>query len=201
MIENIIGWSLILLLPALAIFVAIKLRRRLKKITQARYEAEQRLAEELVRQARERERKRVKEREEWQARLDGAGVKAKTTYDFNSNTVRTAVTNKKTKTTTYVDTPVERNTTPVNNWSNDLLTTMIITDMLSNHKDVSAGTVNWKDDTPTVKETYSKPSTDFGFDDSDSRKSSSSSFSSSDSSSSWSDSSSSSSDSGPSSDW
>ena len=92
---------------------------------------------------------------------------------------------------------------PVSNWSNDLLTTMVIADMLSSHKDVSAGTVSWKDDTPTVKETYSKPSTDFGFDDSDSRKSSSSSFSSSDSSSSWfsSDSSSSSSDSGPSSDW
>lgn len=90
---------------------------------------------------------------------------------------------------------------PVNNWSTDLLTTMVIADMLTNHKDVSAGTVSWKDDTPTVKETYSKPSTDFGFDDSDSRKSASSSFSTSDSSSSWSDSSSSSSDSGPSSDW
>jgi hypothetical protein len=90
---------------------------------------------------------------------------------------------------------------PVSNWSNDLLTTMIISDLLTNHKDVSAGTVSWKDDTPTYKETYSKPSTDFGMDDSDSRKSASSSFSSSDSSSSWSDSSSSSSDSGPSSDW
>lgn len=88
---------------------------------------------------------------------------------------------------------------PVNNWSSDLLTTMVIADMLSNHKDVSAGTVSWKDDTPTYKETYSKPS--FGMDDDDSRKSASSSFSSSDSSSSWSDSSSSSSDSGPSSDW
>ena len=90
---------------------------------------------------------------------------------------------------------------PVNNWSNDLLTTMIISDLLTNHKDVSAGTVSWKDDTPTIKETYSKPSTDFGMDDSDSRKSASSSFSSSDNSSSWSDSNSSSSDSGPSSDW
>ncbi len=89
---------------------------------------------------------------------------------------------------------------PVNNWSTDLLTTMVIADMLSSHKDVSAGTVSWKDDTPTIKETYSKSSTDFGMDDSDSRKSASSSFSSSDSSSSW-DSSSSSSDSGPSSDW
>lgn len=87
---------------------------------------------------------------------------------------------------------------PVNNWSDDLLTTMIIADMLTNNKDVSAGTVKWKDDTPTYTETYSKPSPSFGLDDDDSRKSASSSFSSSDSDSSWS---SSSSDSGPSSDW
>jgi hypothetical protein len=200
--ENLIGWVLIVLVPVAIIYTALKIRRRLEKIKQDRYEAEYRLAEERAKQARERERQRAKEREEWQARLDGAGVKAKTTYDFNSNTVRSAVTNKKTKTTTYVDTPVERNTTqPVNNWSTDLLTTMVIADMLTNHKDVSAGTVSWKDDTPTIKETYSKPSTDFGMDDSDSRKSASSSFSTSDSSSSWSDSSSSSSDSGPSSDW
>lgn len=198
MIENIIGWSLIFVVPALAVYIALKLRRRLEKIKQDRYEAEMRLAEVRAEQARERERQRVKEREEWQARLDGAGVKAKSSYNFNTNSIDTAVQNKKTGRTTYASTPVPSE--PVNNWSNDLLTTMIITDMLTNHKDVSAGTVSWKDDTPTIKETYSKPSTDFGFDDSDSRKSSSSSFSSSDSSSSW-DSSSSSSDSGPSSDW
>ena len=199
--ENLIGWLLIVLIPVLVIYTAVKLRRRLEKIKQDRYEAEQRLAEERARVQRERERQRIKEREEWQARLDGAGVSAKTTYDFNSNTVRHAVKNKKTNTTTYADVPVASNLAPVNNWSTDLLTTMIISDMLANHKDVSAGTVSWKDDTPTVTETYSKPSTDFGMDDSESRKSSSSSFSSSDSSSSFSDSSSSSSDSGPSSDW
>jgi hypothetical protein len=201
--ENLIGWLLIVLVPVVIIYTAIKLRRRLEKIKQERYEAEQRLAEERAKQARERERQRIKEREEWQARLDGAGVSAKTSYDFNSDTVRHAVKNKKTNTTTYVDVPAPSNLAPVNNWSNDMLTTMIISDLITNHKDVSAGTVSWKDDTPTYKETYSKPSTDFGMDDSDSRKSSSSSFSSSDSSSSWSSSSSSSSssDSGPSSDW
>ena len=89
-------------------------------------------------------------------------------------------------------TPAVATPAPVNNWSNDLLTTMVIADMLSSHKDVSAGTVSWKDDTPTYKETYSKPSTSFGMDDEDSRKSVASTFSSSDSSSS---------DSGPSSDW
>lgn len=78
---------------------------------------------------------------------------------------------------------------PVNNWSTDLLTTMVITDLLSTHSTASAG---------TVTETYSKSSSSFGMDDDDSRKSVASSFSSSDS---WSDSSSSSSDSGPSSDW
>jgi len=195
MIENIIGWSLILLVPVLAVYIAIKLRRRLEKIKQDRYEAEQRLAEERAKQAREREKQRAKEREEFQARLDGKTVSSK--YDYNTNTVLAKVHDKKTNTTTYKTVPAET-LPPVDNWSNDLLTTMVIADMLSSHKDVSAGTVSWKDDTPTIKETYSKPSTDFGFDDSDSRKSSSSSFSSSDSSSSWD---SSSSDSGPSSDW
>lgn len=92
----------------------------------------------------------------------------------------------------FTETPAVATPAPVNNWSNDLLTTMVIADMLSSHKDVSAGTVSWKDDTPTYKETYSKPSTSFGMDDEDSRKSVASTFSSSDSSSS---------DSGPSSDW
>ena len=177
--ENLIGWLLIVLVPVVIIYTAIKLRRRLEKIKQERYEAEQRLAEERAKQARERERQRIKEREEWQARLDGAGVSAKTSYDVSSSTVRHAVKNKKTNTTTSTSVPVD-------NWNNDLLTTMIITDMLTNHKDVSAGTVTWNDDTPTVKETYSTPSSSWS--------------SSSDSSSSWSDSSSSSSDSGSSSD-
>jgi hypothetical protein len=197
--ENLIGWLLLTLIPvasATGVFYIVRYRKRMVEQREA---AEYALAEERAKQARERERQRAKEREEWQARLDGKTVKS--TYDFNNNTVKTAVKDKKTNTTSYVTTPVESVSSPINNWSTDLLTTMVIADMLTNHKDVSAGTVSWKDDTPTVTETYSKPSTDFGMDDSDSRKSSSSSFSSSDSSSSWSDSSSSSSDSGPSSDW
>ena len=103
------------------------------------------------------------------------------------------------KKTSLTAVPQPVSTTPVNNWSDDLLTTMIISDMLTNHKGLSASPMSWMGETPTVTETYSKPS--FGMDDDDSRKSAVSSFSSSDSSSSWSDSSSSSSDSGPSSDW
>jgi hypothetical protein len=199
MLENILGWSVIVAFPVGVIFGLYKLIKYRKRIADEREAEEYAQALERAKQARERERQRAKEREEWQARLDGKSVKS--TYDFNNNTVKTAVKDKKTNTTSYVTTPAESVSSPINNWSTDLLTTMIITDLLTNHKDVSAGTVNWKDNTPTIKETYSKPSTDFGFDDSDSRKSSSSSFSSSDSSSSWSDSSSSSSDSGPSSDW
>lgn len=88
---------------------------------------------------------------------------------------------------------------PAKDWSPDMLTTMIIADMLTHNKSSSAGSVTWDNDTPTIHPTKSDS---FGFDDSDSRKSASSSFSSSDSSSSWSSSSdSSSSSSGPSSDW
>lgn len=123
--------------------------------------------------------------------------------------LRSAVANKppaRSTTPTYASAPSTRmsSTTtpaPVNNWSDDLLTTMIIADMLTGNKDVSAGTVKWKDDVPVITETYSRSSSNFGLDDSDSRKSVSNTFS--DSTGGWgsSDSSSSSSDSGPSSDW
>lgn len=196
--ENLIGWLLILMVPAVIAVGGIYLYRAWKRDVERKEQEAIAQAEQRAKEYRERERQRIKEREEWQARLDGKTVSSK--YDYNTNTVQAKVHDKKTNTTTYSTVPTE-SLPPVNNWSTDLLTTMIISDMLTNHKDVSAGTVKWKDDTPTITETYSKPSTDFGFDDSDSRKSSSSSFSSSDSSSSWSDSSSSSSDSGPSSDW
>jgi len=198
--ENVIGWLLIAMVPTVIAVGGIYLYRSWKRDAERKEQEAIAQAEQRAKEARERERQRIKEREEWQARLDGKTVSSK--YDYNTDTVLAKVHDKKTNTTTYKTVPAET-IPPVNNWSNDLLTTMIISDMLTNHKDVSAGTVSWKDDTPTIKETYSKPSTDFGFDDTDSRKSSSSSFSSSDSSSSWfsSDSSSSSSDSGPSSDW
>ena len=94
--EDILALVIVVLVPVVIIYTAVKLRRRLEKIKQDRYEAEQRLAEERAKQARERERQRAKERAEWQARLDGAGVSAKTSYDFSSDTVRHSVKNKKT---------------------------------------------------------------------------------------------------------
>lgn len=90
---------------------------------------------------------------------------------------------------------------PAEDWSPDILTTMIIADMLTHNKDTSAGTVTWEGNKPTI---HPVSNDSFGFDDSDSRKSVSSTFSSdssSFSSSSFSSDSSSSSSSGPSSDW
>jgi hypothetical protein len=176
--ENLIGWLLIVVVPVVIGFGIYKVVKYRKRKQEEREQAELELLEQKAKYMREQ-------------------------YKPKGST--TTVSPQPIKSIPQTSTKAVESTTPApaSDWSNDLLTTMIISDMLNNHKDVSAGTVSWKDDTPTVKETYSKPSTDFGFDDSDSRKSSSSSFSSSDSSSSWfsSDSSSSSSDSGPSSDW
>jgi hypothetical protein len=183
MMEDLIGWlliALVIVLPVLFVYSGIKLYRKHKIKQQQEYE----LQEQKIKEAKEA----------WQKKYTGATHVGKTTYDYNADKSRTVVTERATgQQMSYVHT---------NDSGPDLLTTMIVADMLLKNKESSAGTVSWKDDTPSVSETSSKSSS-WGFDDSDSRKSSSSSFSSSDSSSSWSssDSSSSSSDSGPSSDW
>lgn len=178
MIENILGWSLVIAIPALVVFGIYKAQRAYKRYTE-------RKAQEAIAKA-ERSAKAARE---WQQKLQGATHVGKTTYDYIGDQHRTIVTEKATgRQMSYVHT---------NDSGPDLLTTMIVANMLLNNKDSSAGTVDWKDNVPTVTES-SKSS--WGLDDDDSRKSSSSSFSSSDSSSSWSDSSGSS-DSGPSSDW
>ena len=176
--EDILALVVVTLAVAIMAYVVYRIVKKNKQAT-AEYEARQAKAYEKLAEMRKETARKIK------------------SYDTDRVTPRRASTTS----IPASSSAVPATAAPVNNWSTDLLTTMIITDLLTNHKDSSAGTVSWKDDTPTYKETYSKPSTDFGFDDSDSRKSSSSAFSSSDSSSSWSDSSSSSSDSGPSSDW
>lgn len=165
MIENILGWSLLIAIPAVVIFGIVKARRAYERYTLKRDQ------EEIARVER-----KAKAARDWQKAYTGATHIGRTTYDYNADKSRTVVKERATgKEIRYVHT---------NDSGPDLLTTMIVADMLSKNKDSSAGTVNWKDDVPTVTET----------------KSSSSFFSSSDSSSSWSDSSSSS-NSGPSSDW
>lgn len=183
--EDLLGWLLlavVLAVPVLLIYGSVKLYKRNKL---KREQEELRHAESL--------RKLRKEREEsWDRMKSGSTHVGKTTYDYNMNKSRTTVTEKDTgKRMTYVH---ENDSGP------DLLTTMIVADMLLNNKDSSSGRVKWDSDVPSVTETKSSSSSSWGLDDDDSRKSASSSFSSSDSSSSW-DSSSSSSDSGPSSDW
>jgi hypothetical protein len=94
-------------------------------------------------------------------------------------------------------------TTVVNNDSDDLLTAMILQNALNSNSDVTAGTVTWEDNRPTitptviepepVRESYSSSySSSSSSDDSSSRSSYSSSYSSSSSDSSYSSSSSSS---------
>lgn len=93
-------------------------------------------------------------------------------------------------------------TTVVNNDSDDLLTAMILQNAMNSNSDVTAGTVSWQDDRPTitptviepepVRESYSSSYSSSSNDDSSSRSSYSSSYSSSSSDSSYSSSSSSS---------
>lgn len=188
--EDIIAYALMVIVPVVVFLLVRAGARYFERRQQERDEADRKRVEQYAAEQREYERARQKQLEASKAYYSQPATKP---VSRPTATVAPA----------YAPSPTQS----VNTWSNDPLTTMIITDMLLNHKDVSAGTVTWDNDTPTVKETYSKPSTpstpSFGFDDNDSRKSSSSTFSSSDSSSSWSssDSSSSSSDSGPSSDW
>lgn len=168
--ENAIGWILVVLLiaaPAFIIYTGFKMYKRHK---QKAAEEQQRREESLSRLKKEREAS-------WNRMKSGATHVGKTQYDFNANQSRTTVTEKDTgRRMSYVH---ENDSGP------DLLTTMIVADMLFNHKESSAGTVSWKDYVPSVTTSSS---------DDDSSKSSSWA---SDSGPSYS----SSSDSGPSSDW
>ena len=188
-VEDIIAYSIIGILPFVAIYSAILLRRYFLRCKARKLKLQLEQAEAVAKQSREREQQRIKQQEELKS-IAGSysnGIVGQQHYDFHTNTIRTSVHDPKTNTTKYVTTPAAQIAPgtvlpqPANNFGTDLLTIMGL-----------AGLANSIASTPA----YSK-STDFGFDDSDSRKSSSSSFGSSDSSSSWSDSS----DSGPSSDW
>lgn len=184
--ENILAWIVMIAFPVGVVFGAVKAFKAYKAYKLKREQEEIARTDALVKLKAERDAS-------WKRMKTGATHVGKTTYDYNLNKSRTTVTEKDTgKRVSYVH---ENDSGP------DLLTTMIVADMLFKNKDSSSGTVKWDDVVPTVTETKSSSSSSsWGLDDDDSRKSASSSFSSSDSSSSW-DSSSSSSDSGPSSDW
>lgn len=166
--ENILGWILVcalIALPVLVVWAGVKLYKRIK------------LKQEQEAQARAQ--RKVDVDNWWKERQAGATHVGKTKYDYVTDTTKTTVTDRRTgQNMSYVH---ETNGSP------DLLTTMIVADMLFNHKDSSSGTVSWKNDVPTVTNT-----------DDDNRKSTYSSGPSySDDGPSYS----SSSDSGPSSDW
>ena len=167
MIENILGWLIILAFPIGIVFGIVKARRAYERYTLKRDQEETKRAEAIAKYQREQVAS-------WTKRKESATHVGKTTYDYNLDKSRTTVTDRETKRqVSYVH---ETNGSP------DLLTTLIVADMLFNNKESSAGTVSWKDDVPSI--------------DTDDRKSFS--YSSSDTSSSDGPSYS---DSGPSSDW
>ncbi len=170
--ENFIGWMLILLIPVVTVFVVV---RGIKYFKLRRERKAQKIREELE-QAKARD-KQVKE--EWRQKLRGATHIGRTTYDYNADKSRTVVKNQATgSTVSYVHT---RDDGP------DILTTMIVADLLSSNKSSSSGTVNWNNDVPSVEPEERKSSSSWSSSSSDDIGSSSSwdSSSSPSSSSSW----------------
>lgn len=179
--EDTVAYFLIASLVVLFVWLPYSAYKLIKRSKQKAIEAEKQREEALRTLKVEREAS-------WNCLKSGATHVGKTQYDYNMNKTRTTVTEKDTgKRVSYVH---ENDSGP------DLLTTMIVADMLLNNKDSSSGRVKWDNDVPSVTTSSS---------DDDTRKSSSwsSSPSYNDSGPSYSDSSSSSSssDSGPSSDW
>lgn len=177
--EDFIGWVILLLIPVAFIFGFFKVRNYIERKNQLKYEAEQTRAEALAKQRRERYRQVIKSGYENKAREQ---ARKKPGYYYPATSSRSTTTD---------DGP-------------DLLTTMILMDVMNSPSGTVAGTVSWKDDTPTItpktnwdrEESYSSTSSSSSSSDDSPSKSSSWSSSSSDSSSSWS-----SSDSGSSSSW
>ena len=179
--EDIVAYFLMASLAVLFIYIPYSAYKFIKRSKQRAEEAQRQHEEHLATLKKERQAS-------WDRMSKGATHVGKTQYDYIADQKRTTVTEKATgRQMSYVH---------HNEDGPDLLTTMIVADMLLNHKDTSSGTVSWKNDVPSVStSSYSSSSDD------DSRKSSSWF---SDSSPSYSDSGpsySSSSDSGPSSDW
>jgi len=190
MFEDAVGWLLMVATPVLVIGAGYwTLKKIQKKKLQAKLQREQAL--EQLRQEREASKAR------WKERLNGATHVGKTTYDYNADVHRTTVTERGTNNSiSYVHT---------NDTGPDLLTTMIVAELLKSKSDTASGSVSWDNDVPKVKPDVeeSKPTSSFGsysspsWDD-DGPSKSSSSWSGSSPSSSWD---SSSSDSSSSSSW
>jgi hypothetical protein len=187
--EDIIALAVVVFVLVAAVVGAVLLRRRFIRSREQKIKLQQEYAEWFAKQNQDREQQNLKKQQEavqLQDRAERLRVNGMQNVTPVYANLGNAAAQSSANITPY-STPGGGTTSaqPVNSGP-DLLTIMAL-----------AGLASSFGSTPT--HAHSKPTTDFGLDDSDSRKSSSSSFGSSDSSSSWSDSSSS--DSGPSSDW
>jgi hypothetical protein len=139
MIENIIGWALLLVFPIIAIGSVVYAARYYKKIRKE-------IAEREEQQKREREENlrklRAAKAESWNKLRTGATHVGDSTYYFDANKMKTTVTEQATgKRVSYVHTKDD---------GPDLLTTMIVADMLNNNKSSSSGSVSWSNDVPSI---------------------------------------------------
>lgn len=136
--ENIIGWALMILIPAFIVGLVVYSRMTYKRYKIKR-EEEERLAFEAKIEAKR------KDAEYWKNRTKGATHVGRTKYDFNTNTHTTTVTN--TATNNRVSYVHMKDDGP------DILTTLIVADLLSSNKDSSSGSVSWNNDVPSIDST------------------------------------------------
>lgn len=165
--ENVIGWLIVLLIPIVITFVLVW---GIKRIQRRQLEKLQKVQDQLNR------KEQIKQ--EWRQKLRGATHVGNTKYDYHTDTSKTVVKNQATgSTVSYVHT---RDDGP------DILTTLIVADLLSSNKSSASGTVNWNNDIPSVEpEERKSSSSSWSSSSSDDIGSSSSWDSSSSSSSSW----------------
>ena len=136
--ENIIGWALMILIPTFIVGLIVYAKMAYKRYKIKR-EEEDRLAFEAKIAAKR------KEAEYWKNRTKGATHVGRTKYDFDTDSLRTTVTN--TATNNRVSYVHMKDDGP------DILTTLIVADLLSSNKNSSSGTVSWDNDIPSIDST------------------------------------------------
>lgn len=133
--ENIIGWTLMVMIPATLMLLGYYIVKSYRKYRLRKVEAERKHKEYLAQLKKERENS-------WKQLRQGATHVGNTRYDFNTDQSRTTVTNQSTgQRVSYVHT---------NNDTPDLLTTLIVADLLNNNKSSSSGSVSWSNDIPSI---------------------------------------------------
>ena len=139
-------------LVAVAGFVYYKLKQANARI-EAMFEEEARMAELSrridKRAAEDRERQALRKAFPVETNVIPTSEQIRSFTRPNSGFIQPSRPTSKTVTSTYTSSP---RTTVVDNSSDDILTSMILQNALNRQHDVTAGSVSWKDNVPTIQE-------------------------------------------------